>query len=455
MTANLEMFWIAGGVAALAGLTALLMIVRRDLFPVEASDDLLAGGGRFFLGGALGIGVIAFCIKMMIIFIVSSFPEKTVSPLLVGETQFFAEKSGPVVRPSGKAIVKSWEALPKTPPSPQDNPITEAKIALGKRLFNDTNLSLDRTVSCASCHDLENHGGADGRAVAVGVGGAVGGRNTPTVLNAAYQKRLFWDGRAVSLEKQAAGPILNPIEMAMPSPKAVVARVRTDPFYPESFRRAFGDAGISMKTITQALAAFERTLVTADTPYDRFVAGDETALTPRQKRGMHKFGALGCDDCHAGPNFSGASTVGPQRPYAHLRTDRLPEDQAALLNRDKGRGGASSSLGLWRIPSLRNVALTAPYFHNGSIDNLREAVRIMARAQVNAELLAPDETPEMERLQWDGKRRRFSVSTSKYVTDEDITDIVAFLHALSGRPSSPTKKQSSVAQDTERARRAL
>ena len=454
MTANLGQFWTTAIIAVTVGSVFLTVIVRRDLSPAGQAALVMDGGGRLFLAAALGMGILAIAVKMLIVFILSSYPDETIRPLLAGPNRTPVSDHRLSVGAAQRLPVPIWSALPDAVPAPRDNPTTPAKVRLGERLFNDPNLSRDRSVSCASCHDLATHAGADGRPVAIGVGGAAGTRNTPTVLNAAFQARLFWDGRSTSLEKQALGPLLNPIEMAMASKAAVVERVRENPAYSGAFEVAFGQGKrATIERIAKALAAYQRSLVTRDTPYDRFMEGDATALSEAQKRGMYLFRDLGCKICHAGPNFSGASQIGPRRPFAHLRTDRLAPDQAAELDKDKGAAGAAAPFGLWRVPSLRNVALTAPYFHNGAIETLREAVTIMARAQVDAIIAEPGSPATEARLLWDPARGRFDRLEPRSVSSRDIDDLVAFLHALGSDAHAGgqgEKSRRSVPQATDR-----
>jgi len=291
--------------------------------------------------------------------------------------------------------------------------MSAARAALGERLFFDKSLSLDGTVACASCHDVKT--GADGRAVSVGVGGKQGQRNAPTVRNAAFQARLFWDGRAGSLEEQAKGPLTNPVEMAMADAAAVERRVAARPEYRQAFARVFGGPRpVSIDHIAAAIAAYERTLIDVDTPYDRYVRGDRSALDPAQQRGMALFEDYGCRICHAGPNFSGASVFdsgNPYRAFPALPVFATPYVIRHRLTQDLGRAEPGSRQGVWRIPSLRNVARTAPYFHNGSVARLEDAVRIMASAQLGRP------TDRLNR---------------NSVPDRDVADIVAFLKALSG-----------------------
>lgn len=307
-----------------------------------------------------------------------------------------------------------WEALPERAPGPGDS---AAMIALGKKLFEERQLSRDGTLSCRSCHDLDGKAGGDGRARARGVGGALGPRNTPTVWNAAFMRVLFWDGRVSTLEAQAAGPLLNPIEMGLPSTAEAERRIRAIPDYQPAFDAAFGKgAPIRFDGMTRAIAAYERTLITPDSPYDRFVRGDANALDAPQKRGMALFEATGCVLCHRGPNFSDASVPGGRHPLRLFPAHAGPAEARHPSLRDKGRAGA------WRIPSLRNVALTGPWLHNGAVNRLEEVVRIMAESQLarSANLNT-----------WHRPDGTLVKADRRPLGKQDVQDIVAFLHALS------------------------
>lgn len=427
MNADLSSLLIAGSGAILFATAALVLLVRGDLAPAGLRPLALSTGGRVLLGAALGLGVIAFTIKVVIILTLSSFPGQTIAPLIASVGQGGERDLTPLPRPEPPPY--EWKGLPLAVPAPPDNPTTAAKAVLGERLFHDTALSSDRTVSCATCHDVHDGVGTDGRATAIGVTGIPGARNAPTVWNAAYQARLFWDGRAGSLEEQALGPPLNPDEMGMPSLAAIEQRIAENPAYAPLFVQAFGDgATITAQRAAQAIAAYERTLVAADTAYDRFVAGDDTALTAAQQRGMWLFQSSGCVMCHSGPNFSGASLVGPKNPYAPLFADRSAVARPYGLTADSGRAPAGQR-GIWRIPSLRNVALTAPYFHNGAVDDLREAVRIMATSQLNAVIADDDRVARAPR--WLAERRRFAAPERLVLTPRDIDDMADFLRGLS------------------------
>lgn len=424
MDANLCPVIRYGGLMVAAAIPVLVLVVRRDLMPGLKHGD----PGRWFLGAALGMGVIAFAIKLAIAATLANFPERTIAPLLPGPNDLLAVVEPAPPPPVEPPRADRWQPLPETPPSPADNPTTPGKVALGKRLFEDPALSADGRIACATCHDVPSGAGADGKGTAVGITGIPGRRNTPTVFNAAFQTRLFWDGRAVSLERQALGPMLNPDEMGMPSLEAVEHRIAADPSYRADFAQVFG-AEVSIARIAQAIAAYERTLITPDSPYDRFVRGDAAALDDSQKRGMWLFDSLGCAACHAGPNFSGASRLGPQVPFAPLFAHRSEPAMRHGLDQDRGRAGPGAAEGLWRIPSLRNVALTAPYFHNGSVADLPEAVRVMATAQLNA-VLGGAACDGRGAALWSEDRRRFEAVGRKCLSDADVADIVAFLKAL-------------------------
>lgn len=436
MNANLSQILIFGSLVVVLAISALALLVRRDLAPIGAFAGAFAVGGPWFLGGALGLGVVAFTIKLAIILALSTFPRQTIGPLLTDPVESRARAAALEVRKAAWPEPPSprrglWRTLPETPPAPAGNPTTAEKAILGERLFNDPALSANGRIACSSCHDVAHGAGDDRRPTAVGITGVPGRRNTPTVFNAAFQARLFWDGRAASLERQALGPLVNPDEMGMPTLAAVEHRVKLDPSYGDAFSRAFGEgASITIERIAEAIAAYERTLATPDTPYDRFIRGDEAALTEGQKRGMWLFETLGCVVCHSGPNFSGASNIGPRSPYRVFLASRSDFGARYALSADKGMAGPDAKDGIWRIPSLRNVALTAPYFHNGSVAHLSEAVRVMASTQLYARV-GEEKPDERGKLWWSSETRSFSRVERKFVSDLDVEDIVAFLNALS------------------------
>jgi cytochrome c peroxidase len=273
---------------------------------------------------------------------------------------------------------------------PADNPITPAKVELGKQLYFDGRLSRDGTVSCNSCHNLAA-AGADTKSVSTGVGGAQGTRNSPTVWNSAFHNAQFWDGRAPSLEEQAKGPLTNPVEMAMPSQDAVVARVKAIPGYVGQFNTIFGKDGVTINTIAKAIATYERTLISGNSQFDNFRFVDKSALNQAAWDGFQTFRAVGCVQCHMGPDFAGppplARGAGFYQKFPLFTTSPLIA-KYKLLD-DLGRFSTTKNEAdkhVWRVPSMRNVKETAPYFHNGLVPNLGEAVRVCAAGGNNRDL---------------------------------------------------------------------
>lgn len=285
----------------------------------------------------------------------------------------------------------AMEPLPALPPIPADNPMTHAKIELGRQLYFDPRLSIDGTVSCNSCHNVMS-GGTDNRSVSVGINGLKGGRSSPTVWNAAFLTAQFWDGRAATLEDQAKGPILNPVEMGMPSEQAVIDRLSRIPGYREQFAAVFGGATpLTYDNVAKAIAAYERTLVTPNSAFDRFLRGETGALSEKAKMGMQLVQDMGCTGCHNGPNFAGPASL-PMGQGFYQKFPVFPGshyDEKYQLTKDAGRFEVTKQEAdkhVWRVPTWRNVALTAPYFHNGAVETLDEAVRVMAKTQLNIEL---------------------------------------------------------------------
>jgi cytochrome c peroxidase len=267
-------------------------------------------------------------------------------------------------------------------PVPLTEPTADmTKVALGRRLFFDTRLSGDGTLSCASCHSFD-HGGAEPRATSLGIGGAVGPINSPTVLNASLNFVQFWDGRAADLREQARGPVTNPIEMGS-SFERVVAALTADPTYVADFRVPYTD-GITEANIVDAIAEYEAALITP-APFDRFLRGDETALSADERAGYELFRAVGCTSCHRGANLGGTmyQRLGIVREYFGDDLGR------PLTEADNGRFNVThkeSDRHRFKVPTLRNVALTAPYFHDGSRPTLNEAVLLMGRHQHGRDL---------------------------------------------------------------------
>jgi cytochrome c peroxidase len=271
------------------------------------------------------------------------------------------------------------EPLSPLPAAPKLDP---RLVALGRRLFHEKRLSSDETIACASCHDLAN-GGDDGRQVSLGVQGRVGRVNAPTVYNAALNFVLFWDGRAKTLEEQVGGPMTSAFEMNSPW-SDVVGKLRNDPEYARSFAEIFAD-GVTAENARSAIAAFERRLLTPESPFDRWLQGNESALTPDQEEGYQTFKSAGCVACHQGANVGGNMF---QR--FGLFGDYF-KDRGQITDADYGRfnvTGNEADRFVFRVPSLRNVEHTAPYFHDGSAPTLERAIQVMAKYQLGRELSA-------------------------------------------------------------------
>jgi cytochrome c peroxidase len=293
---------------------------------------------------------------------------------------------------------------------PRNNPLTPAKVELGRQLFFDKRLSADGSVSCATCHD-PRFAFADGKKTAEGIGGRRGPRNTPTVLNVMFNSSFFWDGRADSLEAQAREPMINPDEMGNDSHEQVVKRIAAAPEYAEQFQRVFGEP-VTIDSLAKAIASYERTLVSGNAPFDRFLAGDRDAMSQSAQRGFNLFrGKARCSVCHNlngsftfltdgnYRNTSVAANVAGYGALARVVTTAAPNDsgpvdeartngvnaKTPLDQRTKselGRfaiTGDALDLGAFRTPSLRNVELTAPYFHDGSAATLADVIRFYVR----------------------------------------------------------------------------
>jgi cytochrome c peroxidase len=261
-----------------------------------------------------------------------------------------------------------------------------AEIELGRLLFHDKRLSRDDSTSCASCHSLELDG-VDRRPVSVGINGAMGTVNAPTVINSGLNIAQFWDGRADTLEQQVAGPVHNPIEMGT-NWGEVVGKLRKDAAYPTRFESLYPD-GLTAENIMRAIAQFERSLLTIDAPFDRYLRGDKMAISAEAKRGYRLFKSYGCVACHQGRNVGGNmfSRLGTIGDYFINK----PE----LTQADLGRynvTGDDRDRHVFKVPSLRLVTRTAPYFHDGSVGGLDEAIRIMARYQLGRKMSSEEVT---------------------------------------------------------------
>jgi cytochrome c peroxidase len=263
--------------------------------------------------------------------------------------------------------------------------IDPRKVALGEKLFHDARLSKDNTVSCASCHDLAK-GGCDREQYSTGVGKAVGGINSPTVFNSGLQFIQFWDGRAADLGEQAAGPVENPIEMAEDWAN-VPAKLQQDPALVQEMQAVYPE-GITKETICDAIAAFEHTLLTPNSRFDRYLKGDEAALTADEKKGYELFKTAGCASCHVGKALGGQSfeRMGRKGDYFGDRGTPLTEADYGRYNVTKDEADRY----VFKTPMLRNIALTYPYFHDGSRTTLKDAVLAMSRYQMGVELSDAD-----------------------------------------------------------------
>lgn len=269
------------------------------------------------------------------------------------------------------AALKMFAPLPEVVASGLSTP-TETQISLGRMLYFDPRLSRSQTISCNTCHPLASYG-LDGQATSEGYRGQHGGRNAPTVYNAAGHFAQFWDGRAADVEEQAKGPVRNPIEMAMASEQEVTAVLESMPEYVAAFQRAFSQdpEPVCLDNLGIAIGAFERRLLTPGR-WDRFLKGDQAALTATEKAGLRAFLAAGCQGCHAGAYLGGSSfqKLGVAKPY--------PDTS------DPGRFNVTQNEAdrmFFKVPSLRNIAMTGPYFHNGRVVSLSEAVAQMAEYQ--------------------------------------------------------------------------
>jgi cytochrome c peroxidase len=282
-----------------------------------------------------------------------------------------------------------FQALPDQPLIPDDNPLTADKIKLGKKLFFDKRLSGNNLFSCNDCHSFL---GGEKPAVAIGASGKTGKRNPPTLLNIGLQTVLYWDGRSTSLEAQALDHLLDRDVMGNDTAKSLTDRLSKDEYYVQAFMQAFDSAHpMKIENVAKALASFQRALMTPNSPFDRYIKGEEFAISVKAKKGMQLFNDAGCLACHFGVNFAGPApgpALGMGDGFYELFPNNLGSayDTSHKLTEDLGRYEFSKDPGekyMWRVPPLRNIALTAPYFHNGSAKTLHEAVEIMAKTQTD------------------------------------------------------------------------
>ncbi len=311
------------------------------------------------------------------------------------------QAQAPAPAPTGpEALLAKAKALFAPLPAVMESPkhsVTDAKVSLGRQLYFEKRLSKNQDMSCNSCHVLDGYG-IDTRPnnkTSEGFGAQFGGRNSPTVYNAALHFVQFWDGRAEDVEAQAKGPILNPVEMAMPDEASVVAVLKSISEYTPLFRSAFPDVEdpITYNNMAEAIGAFERRLVTPSR-FDKYLGGDMTALNEQEQRGLSLFIDAGCVACHMGPGLGGAmyQKLGLLKPY--------PTQDPGRFEITKNEADRS----FFKVPSLRNIDRTAPYFHDGSIATLEDAVKVMAEHQ----------------------------TAKGALSDTEVQDLVVFLRSLTG-----------------------
>ncbi len=311
--------------------------------------------------------------------------------LILISTFAFAKSADPLIQQALdaglKAIPNDKTELKKLIDNPK-NPITDTKVALGKMLFFDPRLSKSNLISCNTCHNLAT-GGVDGVSAAIGHHWTANPHhlNSPTVYNAVFMKRQFWDGRSPDLEDQAQGPMQAAPEMAITKEMAV-ERIASMPEYKVLFKEAYGDDKITFKKIADTIGLFERTLVTPS-PFDKFLQGESSALSDKQKEGLKVFITKGCASCHTGVGIGGSMQKFPLiKPYKYADVGDFKGDKNGMV----------------KVPTLRNITKTAPYFHNGAVWSLAEAIKIMGETQLGVEL-----------------------------SDKDVGSIKAFLTSLDGK----------------------
>ena len=296
-------------------------------------------------------------------------------------------------------------------PIPPDNPATAETIALGRRLYYDRIFSVDNTIACASCHGPET-GFADPRRFSVGVGGKVGGRNAPTVFNAAYNSTQFWDGRAPSLEKQAEGPVQNPLEMAH-TLEGVERRLMADQTYREEFKKAFGAELITYEMVEKAVASFERTVLSGNSPFDRyFYGGDKKALTASARRGLEVFRDPKKGNCTACHTIGEKHALFTDNKFHNLGVGASGGELTDLGRYEVTKNEADK--GAFKTPTLRNIALTAPYMHDGSLKTLKDVIDFY--------IGGGNSNPHLDK----------DIRSLDFLTGQERADLLAFLESLTG-----------------------
>lgn len=356
-------------------------------------------GGVLVMSGADSLYVRLITIGIMMVVNVGCGRNEASAPDLGPRPEPVAQRQGQAKAASPTAINPRLlrRFKPIEPLAGNTSDAERMRVRLGKQLFFDKRLSLHRDTSCATCHKLD-HGGTDQLATSRGDRGQRGTRNAPTVYNAAWHVAQFWDGRANTIEEQAGMPMFDPSEMAMRNPQAVTAVLRAIPGYVSEFAAAFPDdkAPTSFAHAIAAISAFERTLITPSR-WDRYLRGDEAALSPDEIEGMKVFSDIGCVQCHTGELLGGSmfKRVGLARSWPN----QGDQGRFAVTHVENDRM-------VFKVPSLRNVAVTAPYFHDGSTESLDDAVRMMATYQLDIQ-----------------------------ITDAEIELIVAWLGTLTGVPS--------------------
>ncbi len=307
--------------------------------------------------------------------------------------------------------LKAPLGLPQVP-IPADNPLTAEKIALGRKLYYDPILSVDNTIACASCHSPA-FGFADPKPFSMGVGGKTGGRNAPTVLNSAYNALQFWDGRAPSLEKQAEGPVQNPVEMANTLP-AVEKKLLANAAYRAEFEKAFGPGPITFEKAEQAIASFERTVISGNSPFDRyFYGGDKSALSPSARRGLEVFRNPKKGNCAACHTIGEKNALFTDNKFRNIGVGADYQGNYQDLGRYNVTHNEADK-GAFKTPTLRNIAKTAPYMHDGSLKTLKDVVDFYVGGG--------NSNPHLDK----------EIHALDFLTGQERADLAAFLKSLTG-----------------------